>query len=246
MASGSLFTPEFKQSGAMMLSRFANNLRRSWARFNDALLNISTVDQSNTHDLKAGWWKGPTTEKSRFRDNHKYASPDYHYIRKTVKILNAASEDVVFDIGCGKGRVLCLFAREPVKKCVGVELMEDLCHEARANAVRMRGRRSPVEIFCQDAAQANLAEGTIYYLFNPFGAETLDAVLQNIRRSLSEFPRRVRIVYHNSVHKAVLDSCEWVREFHCFKTVSGTPVHFYESVASIRGASSSPRIDRGL
>ena len=128
------------------------------------------------------------------------------------------------------GRVICLFSRQRVSKCIGVELMEDLCQQARANVDRVRGRRTQVEVICQDAALTNVADGTVFYMYNPFGADTLRAILENIQRSLPVNPRKVRVAYHNSVHKEVLDLYGWLRPYDSFKTLSGTPVHFYESV----------------
>jgi hypothetical protein len=74
-------------------------------------------------------------------------------------------------------------------KCIGVELLAPFCEIARRNAAGLRGRKAPIQIVCGDAATAELSEGTIYFMFNPFGADTLRDTLENIRGSLSQEPR---------------------------------------------------------
>jgi SAM-dependent methyltransferase len=226
-------------NGALIIQNGIERIRRGWGRLNDLLLNIHTVGEPIPGAKPAGWWRGARTEKCVFQDNYGYASADYQYIRKVIRRLNLKSDDIVYDLGCGMGRVICLFSRQRIRKCVGVELMEDLYLQARANVSRVRGRRTPVEVICQDAALTDVAAGTVFYIFNPFGEKTLQTILENIRRSLPFHPRKVRIVYHNSVHKDVLDSCEWLRLYDGFKTLWGTPVHFYESTVHVAAGGAS-------
>jgi SAM-dependent methyltransferase len=214
---------------ALIIHNSIERIRRGWSRLNDVLLNIRTVGDLVPGARPAGWWRGARTNKSVFQDNYGYASADYQYIRKVIRRLNLKSDDIVYDLGCGMGRVICLFARQRIRKCVGVEIMEVLCMQARTNVRRVRGQQAPVEVICQDAAIANVDDGTVFYIFNPFGEKTLQAILENIRNSLLLNPRKVRIVYHNSVHKNVLDSCKWLRLSDGFKTLWGTPVLFFEN-----------------
>jgi len=46
--------------------------------------------------------------------------------------------DAAVDIGCGMGRVLCMFARRPISKCIGVECDAELAAVARRNAATLR------------------------------------------------------------------------------------------------------------
>jgi SAM-dependent methyltransferase len=215
---------------AVRIRSFAHSGQRLWTKLNDATRNISTTDFDQRADKQlTGWWRGPHTDAIRHNDNYGYASPDYYYIRKAIRILQLVREDVFYDIGCGKGRVLCLVARHRIKKAVGIEILENLCVVARQNATRVRGRCCPIEVRLQDAAQADLPDGTVFYLFNPFGRETMGDFTANISRSLTANPRKLKIVYHNSVHADVLNSCKWLRLFNSFKTLSGKDVLFYET-----------------
>src|SRR5262245_16116746 len=171
------------------------------------------------------------SERVLFHDNREYASVNFWHTRKMLRVVQPGPDDVVYDLGAGAGRVICIVARWRVKKCVGVEISEEYCRLARQNAQRVRGRKAPIEIICQDAAQTDLSAGTIFYLFNPFGKETLRTVLANIQASLRDRPRRVRIIYVNSVHQDLLDACGWLIKFHEIDNMRGLHVTFWHNCA---------------
>jgi SAM-dependent methyltransferase len=76
-------------------------------------------------------------------------------------------EDVVVDVGCGKGRVLAWGASHFPNRFIGIELDPDI-----AASTRRRLKRFPhVEVRAGDVRDAFPAEGTLYYLFCPFGPE---------------------------------------------------------------------------
>ncbi len=90
-------------------------------------------------------------------------------------------QDVFGDLGCGMGRIVCVAARKTVRKSIGVELLEPLCEIAHRNATLLRGRKASIQIVCGDATTVDLSEGTIYFMFNPFGARTSVSRLRSRR-----------------------------------------------------------------
>lgn len=212
----------------MKIVKLFRQAQFAWIGLNERYLNINTSDQVQ-YEETPGWWRGPKTSAARHQDNCAYGTPDYYYIYRIIKVLDPQPKDVVYDIGSGKGRILCVMSRRNVKKCVGIELFEELCVAARSNAEKMRGRRAPIEIRCEDASVADVSDGTVYFLFNPFGKETLTEMLANIEKSLARNPRRVRIVYYNSVCREVFDSCAWLKRYSEFRTFNGLEIAFYES-----------------
>lgn len=211
-----------------------NAVRGPWTQLNELALNIKTVPARGAVKPSPGsarpWWRGELSDRAKHDDNAAYAAPDYWYIRKIIRSLALASEDVFYDVGSGMGRILCIAARNRVRKCVGIELFQDFCAVAQKNAQRLRGRRAPVELLCEDAARACLSGGTIYYLFNPFGSDTMRDFLANLKLSLESEPRTVVIVYHNCVHRSILDSCNWLAPVREFRTLSGLCVAFWRTV----------------
>jgi len=175
-------------------------MRDKRSRLIDAYLGINTISIPVL-----------TGRNARFPDSVHYEAPDYVRLWLTIRHLVLRSEDVVYEVGCGMGRVLCIFARRRVRRVIGIEICPELAKIASQNASRVRGSKSPVEVRVADAADTSYDEGTIYFFFNPFGAETLACVLEQIRESLVLKPRAVRIVYMHPIHEAVLEQTGWLR-----------------------------------
>jgi len=206
---------------------------------NELALNIGTEPDIPLRDLvRAGpsSFPGDFSEKAKYHDNICYESPDYWCIRKIAKMIKPQAEAtaVFYDLGSGKGRVLCMMARQPFKKVVGVELFECLCEAARKNVQGMRGRKAPIEIVCEDATRADISDGTVYFMFHPFGADTMREVLANIKISLSSNPRNITIIYYNPVHEDVLKSCTWLHEYSAFYTLTRRRVSFWSNLEAMQ------------
>jgi SAM-dependent methyltransferase len=135
-----------------------------------------------------------------------YEAVPYWLLRRIVKAIRPGPEDVFFDIGCGKGRAIALFSRCQIKKCVGIEIDPELARFAVQNADTLRGRIAPIEVRVQNAIDSDYDSGTIYFLFNPFGAATLSAVLAKIQASLDKQPRKICVIYYNPLHLNLLQT----------------------------------------
>lgn len=146
-------------------------------------------------------------------DGLRYETVPYWLIHHCLRPVVYTPEDVVFDVGCGLGRWICVQARHPVRKCLGVEISEEFALIARRNATSLRNRMAPIEILVQDAAVVDYSEGTIFTFFNPFGAKTMAQVLERIRSSLAKHPRKVCLVYFNPVCEEVFRSSGWLKCF---------------------------------
>lgn len=208
--------------GSSLASSAVHQCGKLWRALNESWLGITTTE--DTPVAGAPDQNRPTT---RHADNYAYSTPDYLDLRRILGRARLAPADVFYDIGCGMGRVVCLAARHRVTKSVGIELNPGLAAVARCNAERLRGRRAPIEVRVADAVTADLGDGTIYYLFNPFGAETLRAVLANIERSLAARPRDVRFIYVNPQHADAFTDARWLESYDTLKTFRQLDVRFY-------------------
>lgn len=128
-------------------------------------------------------------EFSRFADAYVNGPVSYWILRSYIPWEQIGPNDVFYDIGCGHGRVICMLARHRVAKCVGIELSREFAEKARVNAMTLRGRVSPIEVRVGDAAEMDYAEGTTFYFGDPFGADTMRAVLKRIAQSVQAKPR---------------------------------------------------------
>ena len=214
-----------------------------WTRVNEWAMGIKTEPERDglPQRTEKDWWRGKLVAGVKHSDNFEYASLDYLNIRSVIRMLKPCEEDVFFDIGCGKGRVVCMMARERIKKCVGIELLQPLCAVAERNAKSLRGRKAPIEIMCCDATEANMNHGSIYFFFNPFGPETLRDTLQNIKRSLDACPRTARFVYYNSEFESIFHDAGWLTKTRECKSLGGLSIGFWESRPS--GVENNMRVD---
>jgi precorrin-6B methylase 2 len=220
-------------------------LSQAWTQCYESVLGIRTGPEGPIVSEQEPW-RGQLSENAKHGDNWRYATIGYRYVRKIVQVVKPGPEDVFYDIGCGMGRILCIAAQRPVRKCVGIELQEPLCQIARRNASSLRGRKAPIEVVCGDATTVDLSDGTIYFMFNPFGPETLRDTLENIRGSLSQNPRVVKVVYYHAKYRSVVDGLDWlvkVQEFHRF---GGHPVTIWENRHSVDGRVLGKDAWRGL
>jgi cyclopropane fatty-acyl-phospholipid synthase-like methyltransferase len=146
-------------------------------------------------------------------DSVHYGTMGYRTVWRVLEHLDLGASDVFVDIGCGKGRVLCCAARQPVSKVLGVDISAGLVREARDNAQRLRGRRAPVEVANLPAQEFDYSDVTAVFMFDPFGAATLEPVLERIGRDTKG--RAVRLAYANPTHDEVVRRQQWLsgREF---------------------------------
>ncbi len=149
--------------------------------------------------------------KGHFSDAGEYEPCDYPFLIRCLNVLELRPDDVVFDIGCGMGRALCLLARRRIARCVGIELCADLAAKARANLQSLRGAQSPAEVQIVDAAFADYTDATAFYLFNPFGDDTMRAMIERIRQSMEVNPRPLRMIYLNPFHEHILEESGWMK-----------------------------------
>lgn len=126
------------------------------------------------------------------------------------------SQFTFIDIGSGKGRALLLAQKYRFRYIIGVEFSSILCEIARRNL------NSIAEIICTDATQYIFPlEPLVIYMCNPFDAELMKQIVENLKLSLLECPRPIYIVYWNAVHLNAFSSFEFVsgrdNEFAIFK-----------------------------
>jgi SAM-dependent methyltransferase len=106
------------------------------------------------------------------------------------------SEFSFLDFGCGKGRMLLLAVEAGFGAVIGVEFAPELVRVAMENLRFYRGRRRRPTIFCADATTFPIPMGpVVLFMFNPFKGPVLEAVADNIKRSFSEHPREMFVVY---------------------------------------------------
>jgi SAM-dependent methyltransferase len=116
------------------------------------------------------------------------------------------------DMGCGKGRVILVAATYPFQRVVGVEISAPLAKIARANIDRFQPptrKCRNVEVHTVDATRFAFPEtNLLIHFYHPFEPPLLNAVLEQLQRSIDARPRKVVIAY--LLYADALESVETV------------------------------------
>jgi len=83
---------------------------------------------------------------------------------KMLEMVGASRDDVLYDLGCGDGRVLIVAAKKKGIKCVGVEIRRDLVEQAKRRIME-EGLQGLVEVHHGDMFQFDVSSATIVYLY---------------------------------------------------------------------------------
>jgi SAM-dependent methyltransferase len=88
------------------------------------------------------------------------------------------ADDVVVDLGAGLGKVVLLARLLTGATAHGIELQPSLVHRAREAAAR----QALDVLFSEgDARQADLDDGTVFFLYLPFTGPVLNEVMDRLR-----------------------------------------------------------------
>jgi SAM-dependent methyltransferase len=99
-------------------------------------------------------------------------------IVQTLVGVPVTEDDVVVDLGAGLGKVLLLARLLTGAAAHGVEIQGDLVQRARGAAGTLR---LDVDFVEADAREADLHEGTVFYLYLPCTGPALAGVLERLR-----------------------------------------------------------------
>jgi SAM-dependent methyltransferase len=111
--------------------------------------------------------------------------------------------EVLVDVGCGSGRVLNYWLRVASgHQLYGIELDATLATRTQR---RLRGKAN-VTVIAGDAVELCPANGTLFYLFNPFVSDIVRAFCGRIAEHSTVLAPR--ILYYNPKHLDVLREAE--------------------------------------
>jgi hypothetical protein len=107
------------------------------------------------------------------------------------------------DFGSGKGRAILTASRFPFKYVIGVEYSEHLNDIARLNLSRFpkyEQKCGSANVVCADAVAYPIPRGPlVIFLYNPFGRQVMQQLVDNLVTSFQRNPRRMIVLYFNPV-----------------------------------------------
>ncbi|HEV8041675.1 MAG TPA: class I SAM-dependent methyltransferase [Bryobacteraceae bacterium] len=85
-------------------------------------------------------------------------------VEAMLKLADVKSNDVVYDLGCGDGRIVIAAAKQYGAHGVGIDINPQRIHEARENA-KQAGVEGLVRFEENDLFKANIRDATVVTLF---------------------------------------------------------------------------------
>ncbi len=120
-----------------------------------------------------------------------YVATPPDVVDRMLALAKVDSRDVVYDLGCGDGRIVIAAAQKFGARGLGVDIDPVRIAEAQANAKRA-GVEKLVTFTLQDALETNVSDATVVTLY------MLSAINVKLRPILTrQLPKGSRIVSHN-------------------------------------------------
>ncbi len=149
-----------------------------------------------------------------------YMPVSYELIEAALKEIPLKNKQHFFDIGCGKGRAMCVAAHYGFTRLSGVDFSPALCEAANKNLAIVKQQLPAINFFIsvEDAAGTIIPEDAdCIFLFNPFDETVMKKVLHNIKKSLVKNPRPLNIIYANPLCRHLFTSNGFSETFHVKK-----------------------------
>ncbi len=146
-----------------------------------------------------------------------YMPITYLLLEQIFTQLSPTSKKHFLDIGCGKGRAVCVAAHHGYKKITGIDFSKQLCEDALVNLHNTKKELPSIqyEVITKDAINFEIpADVDCIFLFNPFDVVIMTAVVSNIMESVKESPREIIVSYANPLYKDVFLEEGFIEIFH--------------------------------
>jgi ribosomal protein L11 methylase PrmA len=112
-------------------------------------------------------------------------------VERMLQLAKVGPRDVVYDLGCGDGRIVIAAAQKFGARGVGIDIDANLINQAEANA-KAAGVERRVKFLVQDAMTVNVSDATVVtlYLLSSSNVKLRPILTRQLRRG-------ARIVSHS-------------------------------------------------
>ena len=143
------------------------------------------------------------------QQNHHYQGASYYILFSIFKRLPPnVKHKALIDYGCGKGRALFVAEQCGFTKLIGVDIAKELIDDANTNklAYKPKNKESEISFIYEDATHFKIPDDAgVFYFFNPFGEAILLEVINQIKESIKQNPRKIYCIYLNPKYKTVFE-----------------------------------------
>jgi SAM-dependent methyltransferase len=139
----------------------------------------------------AGLWINACAQPQPKKPDVEYVPTPHHVVAEMLQLVEVKPTDVVYDLGCGDGRVVIAAAKRYRARGVGVDIDPKRITESRANA-RQAGVVDRVKFLQQDLFETDIREATVVTLY------LLPQLNRQLRpKLLSDLRPGTRVVSHD-------------------------------------------------
>ena len=85
-------------------------------------------------------------------------------VEEMIRIADVSKEDVVYDLGCGDGRIVIAAAKKTKCRGVGIDIDPERIKESRENAAR-EGVSDRTRFIVQDLFDSDIRDATVVMIF---------------------------------------------------------------------------------
>lgn len=149
-----------------------------------------------------------------------YMPVSYDVLEDIFQQLQINEQSHFLDIGCGKGRAMCVAADKGFNKISGIDFAREFCIAAEKNLaiIKQRFPNLQYKVINNDAFYFEIPNDVDFiFMFNPFDEVIMDAVAENILESFEIVPRKITLLYANPLHKEKLLEVGFKQIYHTQK-----------------------------
>lgn len=134
-----------------------------------------------------------------------YMPVNYFTIEHVLAHLpEKAKRGTFLDIGCGKGRALCVAAAYGFANLKGIDFAKQLAEKAEMNLAIIKKRFPSLhyELFWSDTSTLEIDKDvSTVFLFNPFDEVLIKTIIGKINSSFQQYPRDLYVIYCSPRHE---------------------------------------------
>lgn len=130
-----------------------------------------------------------------------YVPTPHDIVEKMLEMAKVQEDDIVYDLGCGDGRIVVQAAKKRGCKGIGFEIVHELAEKAREN-VRKNNVEHLVEIKEKDLYKTDISKATVLPIY------LLPKMLKKLKPKLAKLKPGTRIVSHDYRIEGVLPEKE--------------------------------------
>jgi 16S rRNA G966 N2-methylase RsmD len=149
-----------------------------------------------------------------------YMPVSYDVLEDIFEQLKINEQSHFLDIGCGKGRAMCVAADKGFNKVSGIDFSKEFCSAAKKNLAITKQKFTGLQynVINNDAFYFEIPTDVDFiFMFNPFDEIIMDAVAENILESFEITPRKITLLYANPLHKEKLLEVGFKQIYHTQK-----------------------------